>query len=242
MRALAVKLHAYTFSVRKRLDHTYQKALPLPPPTTMHGLAGAALGIGRNELYKPESPIRSIKCQVLADNEPEFAKDLMLIDKIKLADFKQKGKPEKSPYFREVLANCRFTILYAASEQLLQELRDAFSSPAHALVLGRAEDLARVESVELVECEELDANEVEFMGTILRYNRAAIQSVKNANSRFPIPIEKWPSYFEIGKNGERIPSDTKSYAFVPYNTYVTIRTDVFEDKIFSYQSRAFIWI
>jgi CRISPR-associated Cas5-like protein len=103
MKALAVQVRAPTASFRRPLDHTYQRTLPLPPPTTVIGLAAAALGISASELWKSDSPLGTVRVQTLAQNIPARAADLWTLLKIK------SGKMERSPYLRELLFNAQFT-------------------------------------------------------------------------------------------------------------------------------------
>ena len=51
MELLALNVSAPVASFRRPLDLNYQRTLPLPPPTTLIGLAGAALGMSPWDLW-----------------------------------------------------------------------------------------------------------------------------------------------------------------------------------------------
>ena len=57
---IAVRVRAPVASFRRPLDHNYQRTLPMPPPTTLIGIAGAALGLSDRELWAPDSPVRHL--------------------------------------------------------------------------------------------------------------------------------------------------------------------------------------
>jgi CRISPR-associated protein Cas5t len=76
MKVLELKVCGPVSSFRRPMDHNYQKTFPLPPPTTLLGLAGAALGLSPEEMWKEGSKIRYLKCTALADRAPGTAKDL----------------------------------------------------------------------------------------------------------------------------------------------------------------------
>jgi len=63
-RILLVTVRAPVASFRRPLDHNYQRTLPMPPPTTLLGIAGAALGLSDRELWAPDSPVCELKVSV----------------------------------------------------------------------------------------------------------------------------------------------------------------------------------
>jgi len=111
MKALWLKVTAPVASFRRPLDHNYQRTLPHPPPTTLWGLAGAALGLSDYEMWSSSSPLRGIKVSVVALNKPGLARDMWTLRKIK-------GNKivELSPYFRELLFYARYILLYGVKK------------------------------------------------------------------------------------------------------------------------------
>ncbi|RMG63139.1 MAG: CRISPR-associated protein Cas5, partial [Calditrichaeota bacterium] len=158
-RVLIVRVRAPIASFRRPLDHNYQRTLPLPPPTTLIGIAGAALGLSDRKLWAPDSPINHLKVSVLADGKPGRARDMWTVLKIK------SGKiAERSPYFRELLFFTRYTLLYGGEIDTLQRLREAFLDPAYPLTLGREDELLCLQEVILAE---LVRGEPRFQGTVV---------------------------------------------------------------------------
>jgi CRISPR-associated Cas5-like protein len=116
-RILLVTVRAPVASFRRPLDHNYQRTLPMPPPTTLLGIAGAALGLSDRELWAPDSPVRELKVSVWMEEwkqeepnrTPGRARDMRTVLKIK------SGKiAERSPYFRELLFFVRYTLIFRA--------------------------------------------------------------------------------------------------------------------------------
>jgi CRISPR-associated protein Cas5t len=103
---VAVRVCATVASFRRPLDHNYQRTLPMPPPTTLLGIAGAALGLSDRDLWSPKSLLSNLKVSVWIEEEPGRARDMWTVLKIK------SGKiAERSPYFREFAL---FPTLHAA--------------------------------------------------------------------------------------------------------------------------------
>jgi CRISPR-associated protein Cas5t len=166
-RILLVTVRAPVASFRRPLDHNYQRTLPMPPPTTLLGIAGAALGLSDRELWAPDSPVRELKVSVWMEEwkqeepnrAPGRARDMWTVLKIK------SGKiAERSPYFRELLFFVRYTLIYGGPEDLLRRLEEAFRDPAYPLSLGREDELLLMESIRWGEA---TPGEPRFRGTIL---------------------------------------------------------------------------
>jgi CRISPR-associated protein Cas5t len=139
----------------------------MPPPTTLLGIAGAALGLSDRELWAPASPVRTLKVSVWMEEEPGRARDMWTVLKIK------SGKiAERSPYFRELLFFVRYTLFYGGSEDLLHQVERAFRDPAYPLSLGREDELMLVEAISRGEAAPGAAR---FRGTVL-----------------PTDIRRWP--------------------------------------------------
>ncbi len=239
MRALAVQIRAPVASFRRRLDHTYQRTLPLPPPTTLIGLAGAAMGIDTATLWSDASPLRTLKVQALAQNQPGRATDMWTLLKI------DGGKMKRSPYLREMLYDAQFTLLYGGDDDLLVQLRDAFQKPAYPLSLGREDELAHIEACDLVECPPVSRTPFCFKGTILpgdlRLLNARPTLQENATYE-PAVVERLPTQFRVGKHGERNPVDLRDFTFLPYTVQVEIDPELLNRAVYLYKDRQFVWL
>ena len=147
MELLVLTVTGPVASFRRPLDLNYQRTLPLPPPTTLIGIAGAALGLSDLDLWSPDSPLLELKVSVLAQPSPYTggppgrARDMWTVLKIK-----DNRIAERSPYFRELLFYTRYTLLYGGPRDLLENLAEAFMNPSYPLSLGRDDELLWIES------------------------------------------------------------------------------------------------
>ncbi|MDR5696077.1 MAG: CRISPR-associated protein Cas5 [Armatimonadota bacterium] len=217
-RILVVGVRAPVASFRRPLDHNYQRTLPMPPPTTLLGIAGAALGLSDRELWAPGSPVLELKVSVWLTGEPGRARDMWTVLKIK------GGKiAERSPYFRELLFSTRYTLLYGGNEGLLKLLQDAFRDPAYPLSLGREDELALVEETAL---EEAEPGEPRFRGTVLPVDIRQMSGIRpvllpGAVLEPPV-VENLPLRFTVDAKGVRNPKDPKPLSFLPLGTELEV--------------------
>lgn len=217
-RVLVVGVRAPVASFRRPLDHNYQRTLPMPPPTTLLGIAGAALGLSDRELWAPDSSVLGLKVSVWMAGEPGRARDMWTVLKIK------SGKiAERSPYFRELLFSTRYTLLYGGNEDLLKRLQDAFRDPAYPLSLGREDELALVEETAL---EEAERGEPRFRGTVLPVDIRQMPGIRpvllpGAVLEPPL-VENLPLGFTVDAKGVRNPRDPKPLSFLPLGTELEV--------------------
>jgi CRISPR-associated protein Cas5t len=236
MKALAVQVRAPTASFRRPLDHTYQRTLPLPPPTTVIGLAAAALGISASELWKSDSPLGTVRVQTLAQNIPARAADLWTLLKIK------SGKMERSPYLRELLFNAQFALLYQADEPLLNRLQQAFWQPVYPLSLGREDELIQVESCEIIDCLPAEPP-YRFYGVILPGDLRLLHArpvVQPGVVLEPAVVERFPTAFAIDRNEQRNPQNLRTFTFLPFQ--VIVELEQMNIPVYALQDRHFVWL
>lgn len=236
MKALAVQVRAPVASFRRPLDHTYQRTLPLPPPTTVIGLAAAALGISTRELWDSSSPLRAVRVQTLAQNIPARAADLWTLLKIK------SGKMERSPYLRELLFNAQFTLLYQADEPLLDRLQQAFWQPIYPLSLGREDELIQVESCEIIDCLPAEPP-YRFYGVILPGDLRLLHArpvVQPGVVLEPAVVERLPTAFAIDRNEQRNPQNLRTFTLLPFQ--VIVELEQMNIPVYALQDRHFVWL
>lgn len=236
MKALAVQVRVPTASFRRPLDHTYQRTLPLPPPTTVIGLAAAALGMSASELWNSDSPLGTVRVQTLAENIPARATDLWTLLKIK------SGKMERSPYLRELLFNAQFTLLYQADERLLDRLQQAFWQPVYPLSLGREDELIQVESCEIIDCLPAEPP-YRFYGVILPGDLRLLQArpiVQPGVVLEPAVVERLPTAFAIDRNEQRNPRNLQTFTFLPFQ--VIVELEQMNIPVYALQDRHFVWL
>jgi CRISPR-associated protein Cas5t len=233
-RILAVQVRATVASFRRPLDHNYQRTLPMPPPTTLIGIAAAALGLSDRQLWASESPLRHLKVSVLADSEPGSARDMWTVLKIKGNKI-----AERSPYFRELLFFPRYTLLYGGDEDLLHRLEQAFRDPAYPLSLGREDELMLVDEIAIAEAQDGDPR---FEGTVLpcdiRQMKGVQVVIKPAVYLKPILVERLPLRFRVDDRGVRHPEEITPLSFLPLGTEMIVPTV----KALQWQGRNFAWL
>jgi len=233
-RILAVQVQATVASFRRPLDHNYQRTLPMPPPTTLAGIAAAALGLSDWQLWAPLSPLRYLKVSVLIDKEPGHSRDMWTVLKIKGNKI-----AERSPYFRELLFFPRYTLLYGGDEDLLHRLAQAFCDPAYPLSLGREDELMLVDNIAMAEAQDGDPR---FQGTVLpgdiRQMKGVQVVMKPAVALKPILVETLPLRFRVDERGIRHPEAITPLSFLPLGMEMIVPTV----KALQWQGRNFAWL
>lgn len=215
-RILRVTVRAPVASFRRPLDHNYQRTLPMPPPTTLLGIAGAALGLSDRELWAQDSPLREAKVSAWTDVEAGRARDMWTLLKIK------GNKMKRSPYMRELLFGVSYTLIYGGNETLLQQLEQAFLNPAYPLSLGREDELLLVEEVAI---EMAFIGESCFRGTMLPgdVRQMSIRPVLKPGIHFEPPlVEVLPLSFVVDAKGLRQPRHPATLSFLPLELEVEI--------------------
>jgi len=232
-RVLGVTVRAPVASFRRPLDHNYQRTLPMPPPTTLLGIAGAALGLPDQSLWAADSPVRELKVSVLMDDVPGRARDMWTVLKIKHGRI-----AERSPYFRELLFKVRYTLLYGGEEETLKKLAEAFEKPVYPLSLGREDELLVIESVEI---KELQPGKPCFKGTLLpgdvRQREGLRLQITPGLSFEPPLVEKLPLAFSIDKKGLRNPEWITPLSFLS----IGVEIEVPDLQAFQWYERNFVW-
>jgi len=231
---LAVTVRAQVASFRRLLDHNYQRTFPMPPPTTLLGIAGAAMGLSDREMWAPRSPVHEFKVSVWMEEEAARARDMWTVLKIK------SGKiAERSPYFRELLFFVRYTFFYGGSEDLLRRLERAFQDPAYPLSLGREDELMLVEALTLGEAAE---GEPRFRGTVLPMDirqRSGVRPILTPGTHFEPPVvETLPLRFRVDARGIRHPESPVPLSFLPPG----LEIEVTGMPALRWEERNFTWL
>jgi len=134
-----IKISAFapTTSFRIPETHTFQQTLPLPPPTTLIGLLGAALGLSFEQAmhYKKENQIRF---GIIGKSEGKY-KDLWKYRKIK------QGEILSAVLLKEYLYNFQMELYIVANDlNIVEEVKTSFQNPYYALTLGSSDDLLKI--------------------------------------------------------------------------------------------------
>lgn len=231
---LGVRLRAPVASFRPPRDLNYQRTLPLPPPTALAGIAGAALGLADAELWAGDGPGRVLKVAVLAEGAAGRARDMWTLRKIVSGRI-----AERSPYLRELLVGAAFTLLYGGPRELLERLAVAFRDPVYPLSLGREDELALVD-VDGIELAPARAAAGPVHGTVLPADlrREGARPVLEPGARLePLVVERLPLAFRV-EGGRRHPERYAALSFVPFGTRIQPPPGL---ALLDWKGRAFAW-
>lgn len=148
MKYCIIEVFSQSATFRNPEFQNFHKTLSLPPPTTMIGLAGAAMGLSpqKAQAFFNET---STKLGVYGKSEG-LAGDLWKFDTLD-------PKPDKrrSIILREVLYANSFLLVYGNEDKTkVDQLVSAFQNPVFALTLGNSDNLIKV-NAEISTVEEL---------------------------------------------------------------------------------------
>jgi CRISPR-associated protein Cas5t len=133
MKYCIIEVQSQTATFRNPEFQNFHKTLSLPPPTTMIGLAGAAMGLDPKSAqdFFSEVPFQF----GVYGKSGGTAKDLWKYD-----DFKN-----RSIILKEMLINNEFFLVYGTDdEQRINLLIRGFINPVYALTLGNSDGLAKI--------------------------------------------------------------------------------------------------
>lgn len=135
----AVELRTQTASFRNPDFQNFQKSFPLPPPTTLMGLAGAALGLSPRaaQAFFEATPFRA----GVRGKAQGLARDL----------WKYRTLPGHSVITRELYVHGHFHLVFGSTDHAaVRQLAAAFQMPVQALTLGPSDSLAKVVQTALI--------------------------------------------------------------------------------------------
>ncbi|MBZ9728752.1 CRISPR-associated protein Cas5 [Salegentibacter sp. JZCK2] len=159
MKNFVIEIVCQTASFRNPDFQNFHKSLELPPPTTIIGFAGAALG------YSP------LMAQDFFDNS-QFEIGIYGTYKGKCKDTWKynKGIRDMRLYVpgldgsiiqKEFLIFSRFYIAFSSENQsAVKQLNEAFLNPVYALTMGNSDSLAQIKNIE-VNISDTEADEIE---------------------------------------------------------------------------------
>lgn len=213
MNYLIVPLHSRTASFRDPEFQNFHRSLPLPPPATCIGLAGAALGLMPADA---QAFFTEDEWQLgVAGYSAGIANDLWKFD-----DFK-KG----SILVREILYDNRFTLVFGHKERpRLEQLQRAFSRPVFALCLGPSDSICKVETTALYITtdthEERELHQCYVAGDIVADSiRAATMDISATFSirTTSLPVaQDLPVRFDYAKDGVRMLRQRRLLSYAQY--------------------------
>lgn len=147
MKNFIVEIQSQTASFRNPDFQNFHKSLELPPPTTIIGLAGAALGLSplqAQEFFEESEFMIGVygrfngKCNDIWKYDRRHSNRGLRYDPVLDGSIIQK----------EFLIRSTFLIAFSAGDQeKLEKVYSAFESPVYALTMGNSDSLAFIKSI-----------------------------------------------------------------------------------------------
>jgi CRISPR-associated protein Cas5t len=131
-----VKLNSQTASFRNPEFFNYHKSFLVPPPTTLIGMAGAALGLSPKAAQAFfDEDIFEMGAYALTEG---VANDLWKYNDFALGSVIQ----------REIMFKNKFIIIFGTeNREKIKQLEEAFNYPMYCLTMGSSDSLAMIEGV-----------------------------------------------------------------------------------------------
>lgn len=217
-----IEVYAPTASFRLPEAHTFQQTLPLPPVTSLVGMAGAALGLSFPDAMQLRIE-EGLLCAVWGRHNGG-ASDLWKFQKIKA------GEVISAVLTREILYDLELKLVYALKDRSKTiELRRAFLCPVFALTAGTSDDLLKVKRVSEI-CEDEVIPYQFYENTILPGDHS--QNYESSMKLEDIPLNRpiyaprvflLPTSFEFRGNERRV---KKREHFTFIDTPVTLKKPI----------------
>jgi len=227
MNGLMVKLYAKTASFRDPGAQLYHDTVPLPPPSTIVGIAGAALGLSFEDAlsFFKENKIL-LGCTGKSNGK---GKDLWNYIKIKSKAFTH------AIILRNFLFDITVDIFFACEKtEIVSKLYTAFSDPVYALTLGNSDELAKVCSLDIFENIEARPKKVlkntwapEDLSKKLNIDWDTVKKSKINVTLKPLMVKSLPCDFETDSNGVRKATKYRNITFIGENHILQTETDTF---------------
>lgn len=218
-----VVLSAETASFRDPGGQLYHATLPLPPVSTIIGIAGAALGVSFQQSWEFfQANDISVGAKDISSSwrgmTPGKGLDLWKYQKIVTNEVRS------DVLKREFLFRPVYRLYYSCKDrEILDQLRQAFLSPSWALSLGTSDDIARMEEVSQIEAiEGIRGGAVELSHSLIPGDQSDNYSfdwevIKNTPIRqsLELPVVKQlPVGFIFGPDGERKACEYRAFTFL----------------------------
>lgn len=224
MYGISVVLSAETASFRDPGGQLYHATLPLPPVSTIIGIAGAALGLPFQQSWEFfQDKYINVGAKDISrswrGSPPGRGLDLWKYKKIVSNDVRS------DVLKREFLFRPTYRLYYSCEDwDTLEQLRKAFLSPAWALSLGTSDDIARLEEIsrEVEPIKEVNGGTVELSYTLISGDHLDNLSfdwdvLRNTPIRtsFELPmVKQLPVRFLFGSDGARKGCEYRSFTFL----------------------------
>jgi CRISPR-associated protein Cas5t len=173
MKYCIIELKTQTATFRNPEFQNFHKTLPLPPPTTMVGIAGAAMGNSPEDaqLFFEDSPfLMGSYCKNTGK-----ATDLW-----KYNDFS-----ERSIILKEILFQNEVVLIYGSEDSSkIELLMKSFENPVYGLTLGNSDSIVKVAAIK----EEKVTTEADVVSFCLIEGDIIEEVLSNASNRLDFSI------------------------------------------------------
>src|SRR5690625_27202 len=159
MKALRLVMYQETACYTKPLANKVTETYPLPPYSTVKGMIHAVLNAKR--LVPFSLSIQGDYETMIVDYRKTYFVKKSSVNMPIVFDGLQTATPvfedmTSMPLYTHLLYNVNLVIHIKAEEDILQQILQAFNLNNSHISLGRQEDLVRLDSVEIVNLEEVD--------------------------------------------------------------------------------------
>jgi CRISPR-associated protein Cas5t len=228
MKYCLVEIRTQTATFRNPEFQNFHKSFRLPPPTTLVGLAGAALGLSPKASQEFFSQTE-FEMGVYGKSQG-LTKDLW-----KYNDFKS-----GSIIHKEILFENRFICVYGTTEdKLINKLKESFQNPRYALTLGNSDSLANIILPVKILSDTSDKNIIKYClleGDILQ---EVIDNTSNGiqysiyTTSDPITYELPTKFNYSSEYGKRSVEERKKFSFVGKEMQLNVtKKAVIHDDVF----------
>ena len=221
MEYFVIKVHTQTATYRVPEFQNFHKSYFLPPPTTLMGLAGAAMRMSPKETQEFFDSAE-FAMGVYGTSQGQ-AKDLWKYRKLK-----SRGEVISAVLSKEILFFNNYYIVYGAQDSaMIKKIRTSFDHPGYALTLGSSDSLAKVRLISDFELAESDMvenclMEGNIIAEVLEHSNNGLD-FSLYSSREPIS-HNLPTRFEYESDyGIRRVVKRKEFSFVGKEMKLNIR-------------------
>ncbi len=222
-----IKCFGISNGFRTPLSQSVQDTLPLPTPTQLIGLLGAAAGIPRSAMPGIYS---KFKVGIMGTHATTYQ------DLTKIVKYAARGKiknPQNptSLLIRENLFNSEFIIWYLPVADIsVSQTLEFFQNPKYALSLGRDDEIVRIDEVRVVNFKEVENAVIHDTVVPFAMDPRSEKIIDSGDIMIPlVPIEL-PRSFTVNSNNVRNPMDFKEYTFVEGYKVQTTRNGALDDE------------
>lgn len=201
--------------------HTYQKTLLFPPKSTIVGLVNNCMGKSINDYYRL---LKKLSVSVIINNIKGIGNDLWRFVKTK------SGEVGKDICIRQFVYKPEYTIYIISQKSLLHDLKKSLEKPSRIPYLGRDDNLILIKEVKPVELKEVQSTKIDSVLNFDITTKAYNLKVNNYGSVVIPTVTRLPLEFEVGKKGERIPTNLCAFTYwyninIEFKEPITCHTD-----------------